>query len=268
LDFALEPFCTVFSDDVESGNAGFTTTGNWAISGELANSPANAWSDSPGGNYGSNRNDSLTSPVFDLSAYDRVRLEWSHVCDTEATYDFCYVEVTTDGSNWNTLATYDGLASSFSGQTIDLAPLAGAAQGQFRFRIDTDGFVSEDGWHIDDIRLRATGAGCDTDDADSDGIPDAEDNCTLVANADQRDTDGDGFGNICDADLDNNGIVNRDDFLIFRPRFNSDDPDADFNGDGIVNRDDVFILRDSFGQAPGPAGELDGGATGLPDAGR
>ncbi|MGB5471915.1 MAG: hypothetical protein WBQ78_00375, partial [Gammaproteobacteria bacterium] len=44
-------------------------------------------------------------------------------------------------------------------------------------------------------------------DTDSDTVDDAIDNCTLVANADQRDTNGDGFGNVCDADFNNNGIV-------------------------------------------------------------
>jgi hypothetical protein len=35
-------------------------------------------------------------------------------------------------------------------------------------------------------------------DEDGDGVPDDIDNCTLVANAMQRDDDGDGFGNACD----------------------------------------------------------------------
>ncbi len=35
-------------------------------------------------------------------------------------------------------------------------------------------------------------------DADEDGVPDAEDNCIDVANADQIDTDGDGIGDECD----------------------------------------------------------------------
>jgi hypothetical protein len=38
-------------------------------------------------------------------------------------------------------------------------------------------------------------------DADDDGVGDAIDNCTLVANADQLDADNDGYGNICDGVL-------------------------------------------------------------------
>jgi hypothetical protein len=35
-------------------------------------------------------------------------------------------------------------------------------------------------------------------DVDGDGIPDAEDNCLSVSNADQADADGDGFGDACE----------------------------------------------------------------------
>jgi uncharacterized protein (TIGR03790 family) len=46
-----------------------------------------------------------------------------------------------------------------------------------------------------------------TGDLDGDGIANPLDNCLDLANADQRDTDGDGYGNLCDADLDNDGVV-------------------------------------------------------------
>lgn len=38
-------------------------------------------------------------------------------------------------------------------------------------------------------------------DTDGDGVTDSSDNCTLTPNPLQRDTDADGYGNICDADL-------------------------------------------------------------------
>ncbi len=92
-------------------------------------------------------------------------------------------------------------------------------------------------------------------DTDGDGVPDNQDNCTLEPNPSQLDTNGDGFGNICDADLDNNGIVNPIDLGLFRLEFFMSGPnDADFNGDEIVNPIDLGILKLRFFQPPGPSG--------------
>jgi D-alanyl-D-alanine carboxypeptidase/Dockerin type I domain/Thrombospondin type 3 repeat len=98
-------------------------------------------------------------------------------------------------------------------------------------------------------------------DSDRDGVPDSADNCINVSNPDQRDTDADGIGNACDADLDNNGRVDFADLGRLRqaflsapgaPNFN---PHADFNGDGLINFADLAVLRAGIFQPPGPAGQ-------------
>ncbi|MEO8444378.1 MAG: dockerin type I domain-containing protein [Gammaproteobacteria bacterium] len=97
-------------------------------------------------------------------------------------------------------------------------------------------------------------------DSDGDGIIDATDNCTLVPNADQRDTNADGYGNICDPDLNNNGVVNAQDLSLLRAALGSTNfPDGDFNGNGVVNSHDVAILKARLGQAPGPSGLVQDG---------
>ena len=70
-------------------------------------------------------------------------------------------------------------------------------------------------------------------DLDQDGVNDVSDNCLNIANQNQRDTDMDGFGNACDPDL---------------------------NNDGIVNPADLSVIRFFFG-APGPSGSLAGPIT-------
>ena len=91
-------------------------------------------------------------------------------------------------------------------------------------------------------------------DTDGDGVPDSSDNCTEVANADQRDTNGDGFGNICDPDLNNDGLVNLVDYVALRSVYLTPNADADLNGDGIVNLVDYVILRNYYLKSPGPSG--------------
>ena len=92
-------------------------------------------------------------------------------------------------------------------------------------------------------------------DSDADGVSDNEDNCTQVPNANQRDTDGDGYGNMCDTDINqpNDGVTNALDVGALRQQYLTAGPDADFNGDGIVNALDVGILRQYWLQPPGPA---------------
>jgi hypothetical protein len=89
-------------------------------------------------------------------------------------------------------------------------------------------------------------------DSDGDGVDDTQDNCSQLANADQRDSNGDGFGNACDMDLNNDLVVNFVDLGILRSVFFTADEDADSNGDGTVNFVDLGTMRSQFFSAPGP----------------
>jgi hypothetical protein len=93
----------------------------------------------------------------------------------------------------------------------------------------------------------------ETTDTDSDGVGENSDNCSLVSNPSQNDSDGDGFGNHCDADLNNDGMTNSDDLGLFKLVFFGTDPDADLNGDGVVNIVDLGIMKTLFFKSPGPS---------------
>ncbi len=96
-------------------------------------------------------------------------------------------------------------------------------------------------------------------DRDGDGIDDLLDSCRDLPNENQRDTDGDGCGNPCDADYDQDGHIGGSDFEIFRsvfglsvgePDFNAN---ADHNGDGTIDGSDFSAFQSMFGKAPGPS---------------
>ncbi len=88
-------------------------------------------------------------------------------------------------------------------------------------------------------------------DSDGDGVPDASDNAYLTPNPGQEDSDGDGYGNIADADFNNDGMVNFFDNFILGTAFGTYNPDADMNSDGNVNFFDRYYFGQRFGsEAP------------------
>jgi len=75
------------------------------------------------------------------------------------------------------------------------------------------------------------GIGDVCDDSDSDGIFDNLDNCIAMANQDQLDTDGDGIGDVCDDDDDNDTILDVNDNCPLIANTNQADADNDGIGD-------------------------------------
>lgn len=69
--------------------------------------------------------------------------------------------------------------------------------------------------------------GCE--DQDGDGIGDPFDNCSNVSNPRQENFDGDSTGDVCDPDIDQDGILNDKDH---------DDYNADSDGDGVIDSED------------------------------
>lgn len=89
-------------------------------------------------------------------------------------------------------------------------------------------------------------------DRDQDGIDDSLDNCLFVANPAQRDTNGDGFGNRCDPDLNDDGFVTTADFGLFFGVYQQFDDDADFDGDGYVSTSDFGVFFQMYNGPVGP----------------
>lgn len=115
-------------------------------------------------------------------------------------------------------------------------------------------------------------------DTDLDGVFDRKDNCPLIANADQQDTDGDGVGDVCDSDRDGDGVHNDEDDFPGDPNEYLDldgdgvghNTDKDNDGDGFPDKDDncPYVSNsdqtDSNGNGIGDACSV----TGLNDTGQ
>jgi hypothetical protein len=102
-----------------------------------------------------------------------------------------------------------------------------------------------------------TGGGCIVGDADSDGICDDEDNCLGMNNPVQYDADYDGYGNICDHDVDNDCIVGIPDISATIAAFNTPAPhQSDVKpADLVVGIPDISSVIAEFNQPFGPSGK-------------
>ncbi len=92
-------------------------------------------------------------------------------------------------------------------------------------------------------------------DVDGDGVLDFLDNCADNANPTQLDTDGDGFGDVCDADDDGDGLADATDNCPLIVNLDHADQDADQVGDlcdncpTLSNPDQTDINENGIGDA-------------------
>jgi hypothetical protein len=133
-------------------------------------------------------------------------------------------------------------------------------------RVEYENGVIEE-YTYDEAGNRTTFVRAGTMDSDGDGITDNEDNCVDVYNPDQRDTNSEEddnlsvpgiqhYGNICDPDFDNDGIVSIWDFNEWRRYAGESVPSCpeniDLDGDGFCWIQDFNIWRMYYGNPPGP----------------
>ena len=121
------------------------------------------------------------------------------------------------------------------------------------------------GWtnvYIGDPLMRvANPAPADPADLDGDGIANGLDNCSQIPNPDQRDSNGDGFGNLCDADVDNDGRVTTSwgqaplgdlEILATAMAQNRYHADLDLDGNRVVDARDLSLAQIALFFPPGP----------------
>lgn len=138
----------LFSDDFEATLTNWTVTSPWAIVQQDGNG---VLTDSPSGNYGNNVNRAirLTSPL-NLQNVRNPRLSLKARWDLETSYDYVYVEGSSNLSNWREIHRFTGQQNQWQSFTF---PLDDWTTGNFylRFRLRSDFSTTADGIYIDDV---------------------------------------------------------------------------------------------------------------------
>lgn len=163
----------IFFDDLESGAMGWTNfTGNGTTDWELgtpnytggargvftnAYSGVNAWGTGLTKKYDVNDSLTLRTPEIDLTDVPGAALTFYEVADIEATYDFGYIHILTNGVLVPTnLYAATGTTTEWTPRTVDLNTFVGQKIViEFELYSDTAQSPADDwfGWAIDDIAV-------------------------------------------------------------------------------------------------------------------
>ncbi|MBU8869972.1 MAG: hypothetical protein KOO60_03745, partial [Gemmatimonadales bacterium] len=138
----------VLIDDMESGADNWTLTGNWALSSEEAHSGTLCLSDSPGAAY--QDNESYTATVN--GSFLATRISFWNKYSIEEGWDYGRLQISTDNGPWTTVYTCTGTLDSWELVEVDLADYLGR-ELRFRFLLETDSYVTDNGWWIDDLTI-------------------------------------------------------------------------------------------------------------------
>ncbi len=146
----------VLNDNAEGTFGNWVTNDSWGQTSAQSHSPTHSFTDSPGGQYSVNSNNSMTL----ANAYNKLSeqvflLSFYHRYSVEENYDFCNVEVSnSQDTSWQKIKSYTGSLADWTSQSFDLTPYTeGISSIRVRFRLFSDDFITDDGWYVDDIKL-------------------------------------------------------------------------------------------------------------------
>lgn len=149
----------------------WTSVSGWNITSAKYVSPPTSFTDSPGGSYSNNVTSSLKyNGQIDLTDVLGATLEFDTQWDIENDWDYGQIQISTNnGSTWTALQglytnsgvgsfqpngepLYDGTQLSWVHETIDISNYANQ-NITIRFYFRSDGYVTADGWYVDNIKI-------------------------------------------------------------------------------------------------------------------
>jgi len=165
-EFFAAPFENFFLDNItDSSVVDWTVSNNWGLTDKTFFTANYSFTDSPNGNYPDNHFSFIQlNEVIDLqdavAAMVRFKGKWA----LETNYDYVQLFISTDQTNYTPLCgnytvmngrsqpAYNGFQNDWILEEIDISDYIGQ-QVTFRFELDSDEFVNEDGFYFDDFTV-------------------------------------------------------------------------------------------------------------------
>ena len=155
--------------------------------------------------------------------------------------------ITAAGQSFTAMGGPQGSTISGSGNTAEGSDSWAAVESASYSLTPITGVANDAGNSTSDLRIVTVGFEINTNpvtDTDSDTVLDYLDNCPNDANTDQSDIDGDTIGDVCDDDIDGDGVLNAGDAF---PTDANETTDSD--ADGIGDNSDICPEDSDVSQA-------------------
>ncbi len=125
---------------------------------DAASEGTEAWVTNLAGNYNTNEESWVESPVFDFSAVIGPKLSFDYKYNTENNFDGVVLQYSTDdGTSWTDFDDWTGAGSTAGSAYLkgeyDLTFLAGESSVMFRFFLSSDFIVTREGFAFDNVRI-------------------------------------------------------------------------------------------------------------------
>ncbi|MDR0965534.1 MAG: tandem-95 repeat protein, partial [Myxococcales bacterium] len=182
--------------------------------------------------------DIMVTPINDAPIIILATREYTIEAGKTITFDFTATDADGDALLGSLLPQENGavqnqVGDQWSYSWTPAVDLVSPEEGELPFQISIT--VSDGHGGTDTILLTIT---VTTSDLDGDSVLNDDDNCPLVSNTDQTDTDSDDIGDACEDDDDDDGFADGDDNCPLIQNPDQTDTDDDDIGDACDNDDD------------------------------
>ncbi|NTV84565.1 MAG: T9SS type A sorting domain-containing protein, partial [Bacteroidales bacterium] len=157
----MPPISLPFFDDFETGAPYWIMEDTWGLQNGTYYSSAFALTESPSGEYAANMDASVTLRALNFTGATSAQISFWTMYTIESGYDYMYLEVSTDGTQWSEIDSYSGNQFTWVFKTYPLDDYLGENNVIIRFRFTSDVYVEEQGMFIDDLEVNVSGVGLD-----------------------------------------------------------------------------------------------------------